>query len=715
VADDYLDLALEHAENGWHVFAAQGLGDPEPKHPYPGTHAYKDATRDPDRIEAMWAAHPSAVPAVVPGWSDLTCVDIDGKPGQRGFESAWELAFDYEAAAGVHVSKSMSGKGVHVYTRGATADSVPASGIEVKSLGGYAVELHSLPPVDSITMPTPEWAKAKARDAARDLGTTVEAFWSAATEPDGPYDGALGGLVHAVGAKWSNDEVNRRIARLIGFVKTGEPGGRTALDDMRHTWLTHRTHSADAATHSAEFDSMFVRGVEKFGKAVDTAPAQPEFWRSRAFLTAVHDRARAKLISPWALLGAVLAHAAAHVPPSVVLPGSVGGAPASLNLFVGVVGKPGMAKSTAFRAASTFLRVAAGCSVLETGIGSGEGLASAFGRMPRPTQNNPTPEFIQTRESVHYAVDEVRSLEALLDRKGATLGPVLNSAWTADPLGNENATHERTRRLKAGAYRLVVSLGIQPEHADALLDQASNGLPQRLLWFDAYDPDLGGELIGAPVEAWDWELPVAARGGVSAGGVLGFSLADVPKREALVLSVCDEALAEVRNARLSNNRPMTDDSDADDSLSGHALLARLKVAAILALIDGCTEVRVDDWMLAAIVSAHSDATLAQVRSVLARSIAKKSAQAGAAQGKRAAAAEMSKADEMERTTRDWARTWFDRRRGEDLPLGEVRKAASTARRDYVEAALAELVDMGDLVATERQARNNGTATYYRRA
>jgi hypothetical protein len=79
------------------------------------------------------------------------------------------------------------------------------------------------------------------------------------------------------------------------------------------------------------------------------------------------------------------------------------------------------------------------------------------------------------------------------------------------------------------------------------------------------------------------------------------------------LAVAPAIEAEVRAADLARIRG----SRSDDELDAHAMLHRLKLAGLLALIDGRVNVDVDDWALALVVWTTSGA----VRSDVARLVA----------------------------------------------------------------------------------------------
>jgi len=65
-----LDLALQCAARGWYVFPCRGK---IPIH----EGGYKNAAVDADTIQRLWASNPNANPAIVPGASGFTALDID--------------------------------------------------------------------------------------------------------------------------------------------------------------------------------------------------------------------------------------------------------------------------------------------------------------------------------------------------------------------------------------------------------------------------------------------------------------------------------------------------------------------------------------------------------------------------------------------------------------------------------------------------------------
>lgn len=103
-----LDMALEHAARGWHVFPLV----PNSKVPMTG-HGQNDATTDPATIRAWWKATPDANIGVHCAPSGLYLVDVDCKHGQPGY-ATWERLVAEHGATPTLTSRTTTG-GLHVW------------------------------------------------------------------------------------------------------------------------------------------------------------------------------------------------------------------------------------------------------------------------------------------------------------------------------------------------------------------------------------------------------------------------------------------------------------------------------------------------------------------------------------------------------------------------------------------------------------------------
>jgi hypothetical protein len=328
-----------------------------------------------------------------------------------------------------------------------------------------------------------------------------------------------------------------------------------------------------------------------------------ELFDARADLAHIRDFARARRVSPLAVLGTTLALAIVHTPPEVVLPPMVG-EQASLNLFVALVGRSGQGKGTAEAAGMALLDMPD--PVTPSSIGSGEGLPALYVRTGYETTTDPeTGKTTRRAVTKQYAtrallsVPEVDTLYALSKRSGATLGPELRKAYMGEPLGFQYAAMEKRLPVVGHSYRLALIVGVQPARADALLnaDEIGAGTPQRYLWLPTADPDAPDARPDEPAGTLPWSVP---------------NLAHCPiRRFRRELPVCDAARDLVDTNRLASLRG---DIDAIDT---HAVLTRLKVAAALGLLAGRAGITDDDWHLSAALMAISDETRAVITAELA--------------------------------------------------------------------------------------------------
>lgn len=421
-----------------------------------------------------------------------------------------------------------------------------------------------------------------------------------------------------------------------------------------------------------------------FAWAPDVEP-DDGFWGARPILEHIRTFARARRASPWAVLGVVLARAVAATPPWVTLPPLVGGE-ASLNVYIGLVGPSGAGKGAAESAGRDCLDVG---DITTIGIGSGEGLAHCFARRVKGALEYHT-------EAVVLSVPEIDTLGALGDRKGSTLLGELRKGWSGEGLGFSYADETKRLPIPAHHYRLSLVAGIQPQRAGALLGDRDAGTPQRFLWLPATDP----HAPDVPPETPDqllWQPPSWPRGDYRTGRA--------------ALPVCDTARTVIDEQRLARLR------GEGDALDGHALLARLKVAAALALLDGHAEVTDDDWKLADEVMQVSDRTRAGVVDQLAADAAERNQRQGTAEGIRAAVA----ADVLEERTLKRVCTGIlrrlDRGRGDWVARTVVRQSLAGRDRAYFDPSAEMLLGTGQIEVRgidRDDTGHGGQGTAYRR-
>jgi hypothetical protein len=340
-------------------------------------------------------------------------------------------------------------------------------------------------------------------------------------------------------------------------------------------------------------------------EAEPAANLPEQFWSARPLFRHVRQAAWSRTISADAVLGVMLVRAAFHLDHRIVLPAIVGRF-SPLNLFAGIAGPSGTGKGSANDAGLELLGVprnAIGYRTIELPAVSGEGLIRGFCESVAKEEGKGS-ELRQVYDGAFIRVDEGELLAKLgKERSGSTLWQVLRMAWSGEALGFGNASADRrVPRIPPLSYRLCVVLGIQPNIAREILADVDGGTPQRFLWCNTIDPavPLTPPRWPGPIE---WDAPQWGDGRQALDLVFG------TKRR--VLEVASSITAELREAQHAKVA-----GHGDGGMDSHAGLNRLKIGAVLAALDGRLCVNDDDWELAGMVLATSDA----VRAGMAASI-----------------------------------------------------------------------------------------------
>lgn len=373
-------------------------------------------------------------------------------------------------------------------------------------------------------------------------------------------------------------------------------GDRAAVNTIRSAkdGAVRLGPAEDAPEPGPEFDRSSVDAEALTGRIEFAAVPKGVnwIWDTRPSLRHVKHAATARGVAPLPLLGVMVAHALTSVPPHVVLPPIIGGQ-ASLNSFFALVGPSGMGKGATEAVAEDLLQLEA-VDFDVTSPGSGEGLTRSFARYSKDAPDGM--EWISDR--VLMTLPEVDALTALTKRMGATLVGTLRMAWSGETLGFGYADREKAVKLPKHSYRLTFVLGVQPERAGELLADGGGGTPQRFIWLPTIDPDYDAGVQLATADPRPWQ--VQDRWDTLSGSVRPRQEIEVPR--------------EAQEVVLTNHeqRMRTGKSDLD----GHALLARLKFAFGLAVLDSRTSITVEDWDIAGAVMEVSNLTRAWVQQVL---------------------------------------------------------------------------------------------------
>jgi hypothetical protein len=369
-------------------------------------------------------------------------------------------------------------------------------------------------------------------------------------------------------------------------------------------------------------------GADNAGVAAesdDTNPSQPvgeleaieqDFWQARESHRVIYEAALARMGAPWAVFAACVARVLALVPPTMTLPPIIGGR-GSLNWFGVVVAESGGGKGTAMSVASALVTG----DVDVRAIGSGEGMIECYNR-----RGDDPLEFVT---SVMFDVPEIDTIGAMSDRSGQTTSIVLRNGFSGERLGFTYRGRTSVG-VPAHTYRMTLLIGAQPSRAGAVLEDGGGGTVQRLMWF----PGMDRRVVATPLP-----YPVDGLG-------LDRTLNGLFPRQVELLNavgsipVPPEVETEIREARAAFMRKEV------EAVRGHLLYSQEKVAFALAYMDGRTEIDLEDWRLAKIVTAVSDWTLGRVSEAYQESRLNEFRDRGVLKGAEYAAADRSKVNEQ---------------------------------------------------------------------
>lgn len=330
-----------------------------------------------------------------------------------------------------------------------------------------------------------------------------------------------------------------------------------------------------------------------------------DFYESRPAFEHIRQAARSRMLAPDAVFGAVLIRVAASTSHTVEIPAIVG-APCGLTLFAALVGPPSSGKSSSVSLAGDLVPAPDGV-IDRLPVGSGEGFVECLFEIVDETDEKGKTVKVkrQTKYAAIFHVDEGSVLADLGKRSGAILLPTFRSAWSHGVLGSTNASVERNRILPGERYVFGCTVALQDAAAGPLLAQVDVGTPQRFLWLSAVDPNATdeatswpGELAWQPPDVDDLVPRHESRKGVT--------------RHPLV--VHRSVVEAVRARHLAAVRGEGD----PDPFASHGDLMRLKVAAVLAILEHRGLVNEEDWRLAGTVTAVSRQVRRDVQATLER-------------------------------------------------------------------------------------------------
>lgn len=403
------------------------------------------------------------------------------------------------------------------------------------------------------------------------------------------------------------------------------------------------------------------------------------FWSSRPVLQHTLNLARARRVGPWAVLGNAMARAIAVIPPSVALPGVVGGR-MSLNLFVASVGPSGGGKGGADAASMAGITFS-GSPVDLVPLGSGEGVGRTFRPVgTKPDEPNPITAAVLT-------CPEIDSLTALTNRQGSTLSAELRKLYSGENLGFGNAGKDTRNIVAAHTYRACLIAGVQPLRSAPLLGSSDGGLMQRFVWLPTSDPDAPDN---PPPDPGVWEVAVPAWQRATDGSPHDLEIPDVARR-----AIVAHRLAVLR------------EESGVDPADGHMMLCRLKVAVALMALDGRTVVSGEDWRLSGYVMDVSAWTRERCR----RALADHARSENTARALASAERDEVVSDRKAQRARDTILRKIDARG--QLTKNQLRMAMKADIRDYLDSALSDLLDRHEITVSPATLGNRQVHVYHR--
>lgn len=484
-------------------------------------------------------------------------------------------------------------------------------------------------------------------------------------------------------------------------------GGRETVSKL--TYVAHTRYGGDTR---AAMDALGIERRVTLPELDDLGPvpeggqdqatnAEPEglteFWDARPVLRNIHDFALSRYAEPTAVLGSILAYVLVLTSPRATVDTVIG--PASLNLYVGLVGESGTGKDQAREAAEDWIGdPIKDDDLYQRDIGTGQALSGAFVEAHRDKDDDNRWKNVRVRETVLVKVSEFDQLAAHAKQQASNLIPTLRSGFMGQILGSMYKDKSKDISVGAGTYRMCMVVGIQPTRARPLIDDVAGGLPQRFLWMPAKYTNIQG--LGCPKpDRHTWKSPVRCRPDPYDQQQPGGST-----EPAIPIPMCQAARDHTHAERIKAGQGLLPEMDQ------HANLVRCKVAAAFALLDERQEVNDEDWRLSGFIDRLSRATRDGVIHALNDVDKEKRKQAREEHVETAVAT--SKA--MESTVLAGAKKSVLRQMGDSSKEWMTKKPlkegmSGSAQRDLLDDALESLTDAGQI---ERRTANRGKREWF---
>ena len=319
---------------------------------------------------------------------------------------------------------------------------------------------------------------------------------------------------------------------------------------------------------------------------LDSLNLPDEFWEARPMLAHIKQAAWSRGESPDSTFAAVITRYATIIPTTLLIPPMVG-APATFDHLSVTVGASSGGKSATMSIAKDLWRGPTDKEfVWDIPAPNGEGLVSSFFEMKSIDEGGKkVMQNVKTKNAVHFSVDEAMSLiQAGGQRQGTTIASVLCAAWAGQNPGQTNASVERRRvGMDRFTFRMAGMMSIQTSLGHNLLtpEWIEQGLSGRMLFLCTDEPQLPKP---SDWPSWPGRLELPRHEGATP---------EFPR----YLDYHPDIIEHVREAHWLKKTGRAVVAPID----GHLNLLRLKVSGILALMDGRTEVSLEDWKLTEMV------------------------------------------------------------------------------------------------------------------
>jgi len=295
-----------------------------------------------------------------------------------------------------------------------------------------------------------------------------------------------------------------------------------------------------------------------------------EWWSQRPVLRHIRQAAHSRRLGADGVLAVVACRVMALVDYRWRIPPIVG-APASLNLMCGLIAPSGIGKSSTNATAAELVPFPGDMNIAYRPIGSGEGIAATYVGM----EGNKADGEYQHRSAMFYC-DEGSAFAKLESRVGSLFASQLRSAAHGAMIGQQNGNKATTRTVGAHEYRMVFVIGFQPTNAGPFIANDSEGTPQRLIWATPFDPE--HVLPPGELPAWPGQLLIKP---------------STPSGD------CFVSFTEyIRNDVDWSDYARKIGEPTSSALDSHRDLERLRLAVVLAILDGRDYVTDEDYDMA---------------------------------------------------------------------------------------------------------------------